>query len=122
MNIQETGTLVLNNDKIDGAYKKMDVDYDRNDRYTTNHLVVNITDSWKNGKIEPEITALWSIERGDIVLMPKINFKPNQDITFTASGLFMNSKDEDGEFAEWSGKIPGNLNNSYIGLGVSCKF
>lgn len=122
VNIQETGTLVLNNDKIDGAYKKMDVDYDRNDRYTTNHLVVNITDSWKNGKIEPEITALWSIERGDIVLMPKINFKPNQDITFTASGLFMNSKDEDGEFAEWSGKIPGNLNNSYIGLGVSCKF
>lgn len=133
VNIQETGTYILNNDKVkDGegvkkvlgnpAYASLDVDHDAKDRYTTNHLVINITDSWKNGKIEPEVTALWSIERGDLAVMPKVNFKPNQDITFTVSGLLMHAKDENSEFAEWSGKGNGSLNNSYIGCGVKCKF
>lgn len=135
VNIQETGTYILDNDKIkngDGiekamgmplpALKGLDVDYDAKDRYTTNHLVVNITDSWKNGKIEPEVTALWSIERGDLAVMPKVEFNPNQDITFTVSGLIMYAKDENSEFAEWSGKGNGTLNNSYMGIGVKCKF
>ncbi|WP_407396737.1 hypothetical protein [Treponema sp.] len=135
VNIQETGTYILNKDKVkngDGIKEVLgapyasalsyDVDYDAKDRYTTNHLVINITDSWKNGKIEPEVTALWSIERGDLAVMPKVNFKPNQDITFTVSGLLMYAKDENSEFAEWSGKGDGNFNNSYIGVGVKCKF
>ena len=135
VNIQETGTYILNSNKVKngdamvGRYgimglnlKEHDVDYDGKDRYTTNHLVINITDSWKNGKIEPEVTALWSIERGDLAVMPKVNFKPNQDITFTLSGLIMYAKDENSEFAEWSGKGNGSLNNSYIGCGVKCKF
>lgn len=135
VNIQETGTYILNSSKVKngdamvGRYgimglnlKEHDVDYDGKDRYTTNHLVINITDSWKNGKIEPEVTALWSIERGDLAVMPKVNFKPNQDITFTLSGLIMYAKDENSEFAEWSGKGNGSLNNSYIGCGVKCKF
>ncbi|MCQ2240517.1 hypothetical protein [Treponema sp.] len=136
VNIQETGTYILNKDKVkngDGikevfgapyasVLSMYDVDYDAKDRYTTNHLVINITDSWKNGKIEPEVTALWSIERGDLAVMPKVNFKPNQDITFTVSGLLMYAKDENSEFAEWSGKGDGNFNNSYIGVGVKCKF
>lgn len=135
VNIQETGTYILNSNKVKSGdamverygimglmLKEHDVDYDGKDRYTTNHLVVNITDSWKNGKIEPEVTALWSIERGDIAVMPKVNFKPNQDITFTVSGLIMHARDENSEFAEWSGKGKGNLNNSYIGCGVKCKF
>lgn len=135
VNIQETGTYILNSSKVKngdamvGRYgimglnlKEHDVDYDGKDRYTTNHLVINITDSWKNGKIEPEVTALWSIERGDLAVMPKVNYKPNQDITFTLSGLIMYAKDENSEFAEWSGKGNGSLNNSYIGCGVKCKF
>ena len=135
VNIQETGTYILNISKVKngdamvGRYgimglnlKEHDVDYDGKDRYTTNHLVINITDSWKNGKIEPEVTALWSIERGDLAVMPKVNYKPNQDITFTLSGLIMYAKDENSEFAEWSGKGNGSLNNSYIGCGVKCKF
>lgn len=135
VNIQETGTYILNSSKVKngdamvGRYgimglnlKEHDVDYDGKDRYTTNHLVINITDSWKNGKIEPEVTALWSIERGDLAVMPKVNYKPNQDITFTLSGLIMYAKDENSEFAEWSGKGNGSLNNSYIGCCVKCKF
>ena len=135
VNIQETGTYILNSSKVKngdamvGRYgimglnlKEHDVDYDGKDRYTTNHLVINITDSWKNGKIEPEVTALWSIERGDLAVMPKVNYKPNQDITFTLSGLIMYAKDENSEFAELSGKGNGSLNNSYIGCGVKCKF
>ncbi len=122
VNIQETGTYILNNDKIDGMFKTYDVDYDANDCYTNNRLVVNITDSWQNGKIEPEVTFLWGIERGDFVVMPKLNFKPNQDITFTLSGLLMFAKDKDSEFADWSGEEDGFLNNSYVNVGISCKF
>lgn len=122
VNIQETGTYILNNDKIAGIYKAYDVDYDSNDCYTNNRLVVNITDSWQNGKIEPEVTFLWGIERGDFIVMPKLNFKPNQDITFTLSGLFMFAKDSDSEFADWSGEEDGFLNNSFVNVGISCKF
>ncbi len=139
VNIQETGTYILNSDKIKNndsikskygaaigaayiANGATDVEYDSNDCYTNNRLVVNITDSWQNGKIEPEVTLLWGIERGDFVVMPKVNFKPNQDITFTLSGLLMFAKDEDSEFADWSGEASGFLNNSFVNFGISCKF
>lgn len=125
VNVQETGTYILNNDKLGGpmgAMKPYDVDYDSDDCYTNNRLVVNITDSWQNGKIEPEVTFLWGIERGDFVVMPKLNFKPNQDITFTLSGLLMFARDNNSEFADWSGEENGFLNNSYVNVGISCKF
>lgn len=118
VNVQETGTFILKNGNIDGAYQKYDVDYDRNGKYTNNRLIVNITDSWKNGKIKPEATVIWGIERGDLVVMPKVDFCPNQDITFYVNGLAMWGKDEDSEFEEWSY----HNNNSFAGLGVKCKF
>lgn len=122
VNVQETGTYILNNDKIDGVFKTYDVDYDSDDCYTNNRLVVNITDSWKNGKIKPEATIVYGIERGDLVVMPKVEFCPNQDISFTISGLLMHSKNDESEFADWSGEKDGYFNNSYASVGVKCKF
>ena len=85
INIQEIGTYIFKGDKIDdaegfsnygvmkSALKSCDVDYDKTG-YTNNKLVVNITDSWMNDKIAPEVTALWGIERGDLVVQPKIAY------------------------------------------------
>lgn len=118
LNVQEVGTYILNNDQIGGIFETYDADYDVNGKYTNNRLVINITDSWLNGKIKPEATCIWGIERGDLVVMPKVDFCPNQDITFYINGLYMWAKNEDAEFAEWSYYN----NNSFAGLGVKCKF
>ena len=126
INIQEIGTYIFKGDKIDdaegfynygvmkSALKSCDVDYDKTG-YTNNKLVVNITDSWMNDKIAPEVTALWGIERGDLVVQPKIAYKPNGNLTLTLSGMYIHCKDEDSEFYEWK-------DNSFINVGVNCKF
>lgn len=126
INVQETGTYILNSDKIDDgdgfvsygplqqSLKMHDVDYDKAG-YTNNKIVVNITDSLFNDKIAPEVTVLWGIERGDIVVQPKIAYKPNGNLTLTLSGMYIGCKDKDSEFYEWK-------HNSFVNFGVNCKF
>ncbi len=126
VNVQETGTYILNGSKVDdgegfasyGALKSTlrnyDVDYDKKG-YTNNKLVVNITDSFMNDKICPEITALWGIERNDLVLKPMIKYKPNGNLSFILGGLYIHSDDKDSEFYEWR-------KNSFVNLAVVCKF
>ena len=115
INVQETGTLVLNGSKIDGStFEKYDVDYNPAG-HTNNKLVVNITDSWMNEKICPEVTVMWGIERGDLVVQPKLEWKPDPALALTLSGMYIKCRDEDSEFYEWR-------NNSFVCLGVSAIF
>lgn len=115
LNVQETGTLVLNNKKIeDGTYKTYDVDYNPNG-YTNDKIVVNFSTSFMNDKLAPEITFLWGIENGDIVVQPKIAYKPFDTLTLTASGMYIWCRDDDSEFAGWN-------RNSFVSLGASIQF
>jgi hypothetical protein len=127
INVQETGTYILQNSKVDdgegfsalgkiyqSALKKYDVDYDEAG-YTNNKLVVNISDSLLNDKIVPEVLLLWGIERGDLVVKPKISYKPNGNLTLFLSGFYIHCKNEDSEFYGWR-------NNSFVNAGVNCKF
>ncbi len=98
INVQETGTLILNGDECDKL--AADVDYNKKG-YTNNKLVCNITTSFLNDKLAPEVTVMYGIERGDLVVMPKLVFKPDQNLTFTASGMIINCADEDSEFYGW---------------------
>lgn len=98
LNVQETGTLILNGDECDKP--AADVDYNKKG-YTNNKLVCNITTSFLNDKLAPEVTVMYGIERGDLVVMPKLAFKPDQNLTFTASGMIINCADEDSEFYGW---------------------
>ncbi len=102
INVQETGTLILNGSSCDDNLDKgkADVDYDKNG-YTNNKLVCNITTSFLNDKLAPEVTVMYGIEHGDLVVMPKLAFKPDQNLTFTASGMIINCADEDSEFYGW---------------------
>jgi hypothetical protein len=116
VNLQETGTYIMNSNKVDGGvFAEYDVDYDPKSRYTNDKLVLNISDSWKNDKFKPELTLMWGIERGDFVMQPKFTFAPNPNLSFTLSGLIMYEKDEYSEFYSWK-------NNNFVNLGVKFEF
>jgi hypothetical protein len=120
LNVQETGTLILNGDECDKNHKKYaeysanDVDYSKKG-YTNNKIVANFSTSFMNDKLAPEITVMYGIERGDLVVMPKLTYKPDQNLTFTASGMIINCANEDSEFYGWR-------KNSFVSLKAKYQF
>ena len=116
LNVQETGTYILKNDKIeDSIFKTLDVDYSSTG-YSNNKLVVNFTTSFLNGKLAPEVTALYGFEHKDLVVMPKVTIKPASSFKIIGSGLAMWTKDEsESEFGFWH-------KNSFIQLGAEVSF
>ncbi len=112
LNVQETGTMILNGSECDK--NKADVDYGVNG-YTNNKIVANLTTSFMNDKVLPEVTVLYGIENKDLVVMPKLAYKPDQNLTFTASGMIINCADKDSEFYGWK-------NNSFASIGVKYQF
>lgn len=100
LNVQETGAYILYGDKCDENKDRPDVDYDKKG-YSNNKVVANLTTSFFNDKVAPEVTVMYGIERGDLVVMPKLAVKPDQNLTLTASGMIINCADEDSEFYGW---------------------
>ena len=116
LNVQETGTYILKNSKIeDSIFKTLDVDY-ASTGYSNNKLVVNFTTSFLNGKLAPEVTTLYGFEHKDLVVMPKVTIKPASSFKIIGSGLAMWTKDEaESEFGFWH-------KNSFIQLGAEVSF
>lgn len=116
LNVQETGTYILNHDQIEkGKYHEYDVDYVPEDRYLNDKVVINISDSWFNDKLKPEVTFLWGIERGDWVLQPKVTYSPTPELSLSLSGMYITCRDEYSEFYEWK-------NNKFINIGIRYQF
>ena len=92
----------------------MDVDYNKKG-YSNNKVVANLTTSFLNDKVAPEVTVMYGIERGDLVVMPKLAFKPDQNLTLTASGMYIHCADEDSEFYSWR-------ENSFVSVGAKYQF
>ena len=112
LNIQETGTYILHGDECDK--NKADVDYGVNG-YTNNKIVGNLTASFMNDKIAPEVTVLYGIENKDLVVMPKLSYKPDQNLTLSASGMIIQCYDDNSEFKSWE-------KNSFVSLGAKYQF
>ena len=112
LNVQETGSFILNGDECDK--NTMDVDYNKKG-YSNNKLVANVTTSFLNDKVAPEVTVMYGIERGDLVVMPKLAFKPDQNLTLTASGMYIHCADEDSDFYSWR-------ENSFVSVGAKYQF
>ena len=112
LNVQETGSFILNGDECDK--NTMDVDYNKKG-YSNNNVVANVTTSFLNDKVVPEVTVMYGIERGDLVVMPKLAFKPDQNLTLTASGMYIHCADEDSEFYSWR-------ENSFVSVGAKYQF
>lgn len=112
LNVQETGSFILNGDECDK--NTMDVDYNKKG-YSNNKLVANVTTSFLNDKVVPEVTVMYGIERGDLVVMPKLAFKPDQNLTLTASGMYIHCADEESDFYSWR-------ENSFVSVGAKYQF
>ena len=116
LNVQETGTYILKNNKIeDSLFKYADVDY-ASTGYSNNKLVVNFTTSFLNGKLAPEVTALYGFEHKDLVVMPKVTIKPASSFKIIGSGLAMwTAGEEKSEFGTWH-------KNSFVQLAAEVSF
>ena len=116
INVQEIGNYILKNDRItNGIFKTYDVDYNEKGRYTNDKFVINISDSWMHDKLKPEITLLWGIETGDVVIQPKVAYNPTPELTLTLSGMYIYCRDEYSEFYEWK-------NNDFVNFGIRYQF
>ena len=118
LNVQEIGTFVMKGDECDKNKANVkygaDVDYCANG-YTNNKIAANFTASFMNDKIAPEVTVMYGVENKDLVVMPKLSYKPDQNLTLTVSGLFINCGDTNSEFKAWE-------NNSFVSVGASYRF
>ncbi len=112
LNVQEIGSYVFHGDECDK--NTLDVDYGLNG-YTNNKIVCNITTSFLNDKLAPEVTVMYGIENKDLVVMPKLAFKPDQNLTLTASGMYIWCGGDNSEFKSWE-------KNSFVSLSASYKF
>ena len=112
LNVQEIGSYVFHGDECDK--NTLDVDYGLNG-YTNNKVVCNITTSFLNDKLAPEVTVMYGIENKDLVVMPKLAFKPDQNLTLTASGMYIWCGGDNSEFKRWE-------KNSFVSINASYKF
>ncbi len=113
-NVQETGTVLLQGDKIKDNGDD-DVNADANDCFTNNKIVVDITDSFLHENLKLDLKALYGIERGDLVVMPKVTYTVKTDMDVSLGGMYVRCADEDSEFYAYE-------DNSFVQLGVSYQF
>lgn len=106
INIQEMGSYVLNNDEITSA---SDIEYDDDDVYTQNVLIVAISDSYLHEKLDVEVIGFYHFEEGDFGIYPSIDYSPVDDFTLSAEARFYGGDDDtlfgqynDNDFVEFS--------------------
>ena len=112
VNLQDQGSYILRNDKITSPY---DTDYDPKDRYTNNKLVLDVTDSWDHEKTKLDVKAIWGIERGDVIVLPKVTRTLLDGFDVSLSGMFIWCKDKNSEFDGWQ-------HNSFVTVGARYQF
>lgn len=124
VNLQNQGSYILRNDKIDDTTKKMvadtglpvsDGDYDAKGCYSNNKLVLAVTDSWDHEKTKLDVKAIWGIERGDVIVLPKLTRTLLDGFDVSLSGMFIWCKDENSEFDGWQ-------HNSFVTVGARYQF
>lgn len=94
LNIQETGTALLN---IDGIDTKYDADYDSDSFYTHNKFVVNLSDKYLHEKLQWELIGVIGVENGEVAILPKITYNVKAGFWITLRGGYLHAHDRDGE-------------------------
>lgn len=97
LNVQEIGSWLYGSDGIESA---ADVDWNADEAWTNNKLVVLLSDSWNHDKVKPEIACVWGIEREDLYLQPKLTVSLKDGFSLIASGGYILRTDT-GEFAPY---------------------
>ena len=136
LNVQETGSVILNSGKIKdmgrgirvgGAtvpWSKIgnyDVDYNSDGKYTRNKLIVLLSDKFLNEKLTVEAQGIWGIECSEFVIVPKISYNVTEGLTFTAKGAYIYSKNENGEFYNFT-EDSEHHDKAFVQLSVKYQF
>ncbi len=111
LNVQTIGRYVMGNDGIAGP---ADVDYDSDGVYANDKIVVSLSDSFAHEKVQPKIDAIWGVERGDVIIMPKLTIAVRDDMKIELSGAAFLC-DDGGEFAAYE-------DNDFVGLKFDYSF
>ncbi|WP_147612922.1 hypothetical protein [Treponema pectinovorum] len=113
LNVQTQGKYVLNNKKIKDSANVNDVDYNSDDKYTSNKLIVDITDSYLHENIKLDLKGIYEVETKDFVIMPSVTFKTVDDFSVTASGMLIKTDNVNSDFYNFR-------RNSFAQ--ISCKY
>jgi hypothetical protein len=109
LNIQETGSLIMDYQNISAGD-----DVQRDTAQTSNRLIVNLSDSWNNEKILPEITFIYGLEDQDWRAGPELTVVAGDNIGIQLAGGIYGG-DDDGFFGQYDG-------NDFVELTVSYAF
>ena len=110
INIQETGTYILNNDEI--AYG--DIEYDADDTYTQNILILSVSDSYLHEKLDAEVIVFYHFEDSDYGIYPSLEYSPVDDFTLGLEARFFGG-DEDTLFGQYD-------ENDFVEFSVAFNF
>ena len=137
INVQEQGSYILKNDKIEDNTVTVgylagnpievpigtaDVDYNSDGKYTRNKIIVNISDKWLNEKLTTECTTIYAFETEEWCVQPKISYNVVDGLTFTASGAYIYSNNENGEFYNFTAWDTENHNAAFVQLAAKYQF
>ena len=122
LNVQETGTFILKINKIkDGAFAQYDVDYNSDDKYTKNKLIVLLSDKWLNEKLTTEVQGIYCIEDKGYMVAPKIEYNVSEGLTFGLRGVYLHCDNENGEFYNFTADSENN-DKAFIELTAKYQF
>jgi len=123
INFQEQGKYILKNNKIkDGTYAEYDVDYNSDDKYVSNQFVVNISDKFLHEKLTAECTTIYVLETEEWCVQPKVAYNVIDGLTFTLSGAYIYSNNENGQFYNFTAQNDRNHNISFVQLAAKYQF
>ena len=137
INVQETGSVIINSDAIadnklylfkgtalEQSYslEQHDVDYNSDDCYHTNKLIVLIKDTFLNEKLTVELQGIWGIENQEFVITPKVSYNVADGLTFDAQFAYMYSDNENGEFYNFTAANRENHNQAFFQFGAKYQF
>ena len=136
LNVQENGSYILNNDKIEGGkvvagslmgnpievpIGTADVDYKSDGKYYNNKLIVLLSDKWLNEKLTTEVQGIWGIEHDEFMVAPKIEYNVMEGLTFAVRGVYLYSNNKDGEFYNFTADSE-NHDKAFVQLTAKYQF
>ena len=136
LNVQETGTYILNNDKIEEnkitvgyimgnplevPIGTADVDYNSDGKYTKNKLIVLLSDKWLNEKLTTEVQGIYCFEDKGYMIAPKIEYNISEGLTFGLRGVYLYCDNENGEFYNFTADTK-NHDKAFVELTAKYQF
>ncbi len=117
INVQTQGKYILKSDKIkekEGAYKDNDVDYNSDDKYIRNKVIVDVTDAYNHESIKIDIKGIFEVETKDFLVIPALTIKAADDFSVTASGMLIKTDNKNSEFYNFRRNSYGQLSCKYL--------